>query len=71
MIYKVNDDKRDLAYQMSHCDYVTVKTEDPDGNMFTVRNDGSNCVTTSEQYQEKIKNSNNVKVYTKVSSYLL
>lgn len=64
--FKADADARDLGYHISHCGYITVKTEDPDGNVFTVRNDGSNSVTLSDQYQEKVKNSGNHTVYSKV-----
>ncbi|XP_067947410.1 sperm-associated antigen 17-like [Watersipora subatra] len=53
------------SYRMSHCDFTTVETEDPDGNRFSVYNDGTNNVTLSEQYQEQIKNSGAPAVYNK------
>ena len=70
LCFQCDERAKDLSYCMSHCDYITVKTEDPDGNTFTVCNDGTNSVTLSDQYQEKIKNSGNVTTYNKVRQHL-
>lgn len=55
-----------MSYLLSHSDYVTVQTQDPDGNQFTVRHDGTHDVTLSQQYQEKVKNTDSVHAYSKV-----
>ena len=58
-----------MNYLLSHSDYVTVQTQDPDGNQFTVRHDGTHDVTLSQQYQEKMKNTDSLHVYSKVSHW--
>lgn len=67
VILQTDAEVKDIGYTMSHSNFITVRAEDPDGNKFCVRNDGSQTVTLSQQYEEKMKNLGNVAGYGKVS----
>lgn len=51
---------------ISHSDFTTVRTTDPDGNLFEVRHDGSHTLTLSEEYKQKMAENNGVTTYKKV-----